>query len=621
MTVGSWWRLGVAGVTAILAAALVGLHAPTASAAGGEYTVVQCDPLNRGHQASVSDSRAYEVHNFCAEASQDYALKLLNVKDAETGRLGLARWSAPAPLGIVGASLQYKARNDAGHHARIFAADAAGRETKRIVSGQTDAAPFRSIVLRFPPASQLVAWLRCDRSGGCPRSDQAKTWMRNVRMTVADYRDPSFSGLDGSLWASGWRRGSHGLTAVALDEGAGLERIVATANGAQLAVTSGQCPGRIPGTALSSRLIPCVQNGELRLNADTTRPPFRNGANGTSVCAIDFAGNRRCDQRTVWVDNAPPQLAFANEQDQSDPELIRAPVSDPHSGVASGRILFRAVGGDEWQPLSTRHEDGELRARVDSASYPPGRYEFKAEASDVAGNAAESVSRANGEPMVLSFPLREPVRLSTHMPGGSPRQTVPYGTDSRVAGRLVDASGEPLRSHEVRIEEYFGPGALIDRRVREVRTDARGRFASKLPAGPSRTVTAIYEGTPRYLDRRSSAGRLAVRSRASFRVSRRKVRAGKAVVFRGKVGRLGARIPAGGKLVELQVREGPSSWNTVREAFRTNDRGRYRLRYRFGTFYERDARFRFRVKVAREQRWPYKAPSGSKSRRVVVKAR
>ena len=81
-----------------------------------------------------------------------------------------------------------------------------------------------------------------------------------------------------------------------------------------------------------------------------------------------------------------------------------------------------------------------------------------------------------------------------------------------------------------------------------------------------------------------------------------------------------ARIPDGGKLAELQVRAA-HGWNTVRHAFYTNANGRYRLRYRFGRFYNSNVRYRFRLRALREEGWPYKAPARSKSRRLVVEAR
>ena len=599
----------------------------TAAALGaGTYQVLQCHAQNRGHEATLNDSLAYSVNAWCDVPANENAIQINSIRNADAGRAGQARWTVPDPgaLAIVHAEIQSKLRNDGGHRARVYAADAAGRETARIASGETGpAGEFSSSALSFPASASVVARLFCNDSGGCSASDQAKTWVRSVRLTIADHSNPAFVRLGGSLRAGGWLRGQQGLDVVATDRGSGLAQIVASVNGAALASKPGQCPGRISGTAISSRLTPCGPNGELRINPSTAAPPFQNGANDMRVCITDFAGNLGCDQRTVHVDNAPPSLAFANSEDPADPELIRVAASDPHSGIAAAQIRIRPMeGAGDWKPLSTQAEGGELRTRVDSRAYPPGRYELRAEAADVAGNAAATTSRANGEPMVVNLPLRESVRLDAHVgPGGSKRQSLAYGQDTRAAGRLTDASGDPLAGERVRVEEYFGRGALIDRRVRAVRTDARGRWDSKLPAGPSRQVTVSYEGSRRYLDGEREAGRLAVRSQASFKTSRRSVRAGRAVKFLGRIGRLGARIPSGGKLLELQVREGPGRWNTVREAFRTNAKGRYKLRYRFGTFYSADARFRFRVKVAREQGWPYKAPVRSKARAVVVKAR
>jgi hypothetical protein len=263
-----------------------------------------------------------------------------------------------------------------------------------------------------------------------------------------------------------------------------------------------------------------------------------------------------------------------------------------------------------------------MRAEVDSSAVAPGDYEFQVAATDVAGNRAETDRRADGSPMVLTFPLREAVKLTAGLGRArASRQAIRYGRDSKVTGRLLDSRRQPLAGREVTLQEYFGAGALIDRRTRVVTTNSKGRWSSSLPAGPSRVVSATYSGSERFQSVEREAGRLTVRSRASFRVSASKVSEGGRVVFAGKVGHFGARIPVGGKLVELQVEESPGRWNTVREAFHTQASGRFRLGYRFGRFYETDARFKFRIKVAREQGWPYKAPATSQTRRVTVLAR
>ena len=74
-----------------------------------------------------------------------------------------------------------------------------------------------------------------------------------------------------------------------------------------------------------------------------------------------------------------------------------------------------------------------------------------------------------------------------------------------------------------------------------------------------------------------------------------------------------------GKLVELQVREGGRGrFRTVKHAFRTDRRGEWRTSYRFGRFYTEPTRFRFRLRVPPEGRWPYRGPTHSRARKLTV---
>jgi hypothetical protein len=597
--------------------------APSASAAGATYKVVQCDPLNRGQQAVFEANLAYDARSFCANTAQEHAIQVNNTNSAGFTRFGRASWSVPSSaLGIVGVEVQGKLRRDHGHRSRLFMGDENLNETIRVATGGTGPTGFDPYTWTGSRQESFVASLSCEEADGCAQSNLAKTWIRHVELTLADYSDPLLVDVSGSLLASGWLRGSRGLFVSASDQGGGLAQIGATVNGTEIADEPSSCTGQIQGTSLASRISPCAPGDQLGVSAvDTAAPPFADGTNLISICATDFAGNRTCQSRTISVDNSAPSLAFSSTQVPDDPDLIRAPTSDPHSGVESARIYFRPAGSGLWQPLETQLHAGELRARVDSGAVPPGEYEFMAEATDVAGNRAETTLRENGQQMKLTFPLKASVDLTADLkPGGAKRQTVAYGRDSAVAGRLLSANGTGLSNRDVTVVEYFGEGALIDRRVRTVETDGQGHWSSKLPAGPSRSVTAYFAGDLRHLSAETEAGSLRVRTRASFRTSRRRVPEGEKIVFKGKVRHVGARIPVGGKLIELQVQEGAGRWNTVREAFYTKPSGRYRLAYRFGRFYLADAVFRFRAKVAREQGWPYKAPVRSRTRRVTVLA-
>ncbi len=596
----------------------------TASAAGHTYSVLQCHALNRAHADSIlEDAPAYASGAFCGDPANEHAIKVTSTDNAQRPRSGRVRWpTGSAHLALVSVRVQAKLRRHNGHEARLWMADRRRNEVARVARGGRGPGSYQHYTwdTRGHGQKQFIASLACQDGSGCPQSGLAQTRVRNVRLKVADYSDPAFTTLAGTLLGGGWLRGTATVRAQARDSGSGIGQLVVIVNGQRLADEEGSCD-TIPGTSYAARFAVCADQGVLNDGPSTADEPFHDGQNSLSVCAVDFAGNRTCDRQTVQVDNTAPALTFRSAQDPDDPELVRAPVSDRTSGVGSGQIFYRPAGQTSWRPLDTRLRSGELQTRIDSTIDPPGSYEFMAQASDAAGNVVQTTTRADGQPMTLAFPLKSRVKLSAHLASGvTSRMTIGYGHRSKVHGRLVDASGRPLAHQELNVIERFPDGALIDRRVRSVETDSDGLWGKRLPAGPSRTITATFDGSQRYLADAARAGRLRVRTKATFHLSRRHVTEGRRVVFRGRVAHLAARIPARGKLIELQVKDG-SRWETVRQAFYTRADGRYKLRYRFARFYTSDVSYRFRVKVLREHGWPYKAPVKSRSRKLLVKAR
>ena len=168
--------------------------------------------------------------------------------------------------------------------------------------------------------------------------------------------------------------------------------------------------------------------------------------------------------------------------------------------------------------------------------------------------------------------------------------------------------------------DHFDSGALYPRAERPVVTDEQGRFSAPEPAGPTRSIEATFAGTNRYLPASDEVGKFAVKGAASFRVSSEAVPEGASIRFKGRVKHRGARIPAGGKLVEVQYRLKTGRQRTLKEPFRTKPDGSYGLTYRFSKALTSDALFRFRVKVRNEGNWPFKG-STSRWRKVIVRAR
>ena len=194
------------------AIALLGLTLPSsAPGAGATYDVIQCHPGNRGHgDALLHEPRPYGVTTACANPSAENAIQINNRLRAEKGREGSVRWAAPADTGIVGVRVDAKLRRAAGHRARLFMADQNGRETRRIAQGDGSPGAFHIEHWRGNRQAQFVAELGCDEDRGCEESNAAKTWVRGLRLTLADYSDPEVV-AGGSLLEAGWRRGRHGL--------------------------------------------------------------------------------------------------------------------------------------------------------------------------------------------------------------------------------------------------------------------------------------------------------------------------------------------------------------------------------------------------------------------------
>jgi hypothetical protein len=612
----------VAVVTAAAAALLV-----PAGARAGTYTVIQCDPTyNRGVDGlELSIAAPYEFANHCADRGP-----LSGTDQYAAARGDRVRFSWPAPPGteLVHVYGRRNLANDQGHKARIYVTNSRGDAAPTIADGGRGSGWHR---FRWSGSGRtgFSVLLVCDPKSGatCAHSSEAHARVKELQFQFSDVVAPTVSASD-SLLAGGWRRGAQGVDVTAGDVGGGIRAFQVTVNG--VAVPPSQtfnCSGLIPGTALARESPPCVLAADDRAVLATSGAPFRDGANRLSACALDWAAagaaNRGCDTRTVRVDNSPPQVAFHNGQDPDDPDLIEAPVSDPYSGVAGGQISYRPAGATEWQPLATRLVGGEFEARVDSQNEPPGHYEFAVRAVDRVGNSVVTTKRQDGTEEVLEFPLKAQTVLHAFLGAGQHRLRVPYGTSRRLRGRLLTRDGQPVVGPVV-VTEHFGEGTLIDRRVRTVTTDEGGRYRSKIPAGPSRSISVAYAGSSTYGDSATGGLHYAVRSKASFKTSRRRVPEGRRVIFRGRVRHYAARIPPGGKVIELQVKDPAArgGWNTIGQAFGTNQHGHYRVPYRFGNYFSQLFRhpvtFRFRVKVTREAGWPYATPAHSRKRKVTV---
>jgi hypothetical protein len=400
----------------------------------------------------------------------------------------------------------------------------------------------------------------------------------------------------------GWSSRPVTLTASAADADSGMEAL----SGSPQPFTAIRVDGGAPTVAAGDRVSAAVISSGVHTVAYYARDAAGNVDDGGSS---NGHANRMPATAVVRIDREPPAVAFAGAQDPADPELIEARVADAGSGLDADRasIAVRRVGGGErFARLPTVLSTGVLRARWNSAAYPPGEYEFEATAYDRAGNAASSDRRSSGAEMRLPAPLKLPVRILSQRG----RRPVRYGCGAWFSGRLLTGRRTPLAGMPVRIIERFAAGAAPGERISTVRSDSDGRFDLRLRPGPSRRIFAEVAPSARTQAATSDPLDLEVRSRLALRVSAARARVGgRAIVFRGTVASEGATIPAEGKTVELQFRLAGLPWSEFR-ALRSDRHGHFRFAYRFSDDDSRGVRFQFRAYAPAQAGWPFE-PAGS----------
>jgi hypothetical protein len=186
------------------------------------------------------------------------------------------------------------------------------------------------------------------------------------------------------------------------------------------------------------------------------------------------------------------------------------------------------------------------------------------------------------------------------------RVTTRYGRKVVVRGRLMTVAGDPVASARICVVEQSSLTGAAPRITGSLVTDANGGFAYTVPRGPSRRVSFVYRAGAAAAAAELDVG---VRAPVKIRVSRRSLRTGQAVKFRGAVRGQTSRA---GILVEMQVRRG-GRWEALLGTTRTNNKGKFRDHYRF-RYSTGVQRYSFRAHVPRQPGYAFKAGSSNRIR-------
>ncbi|MDX6644139.1 MAG: large repetitive protein, partial [Solirubrobacteraceae bacterium] len=343
----------------------------------------------------------------------------------------------------------------------------------------------------------------------------------------------------------------------------------------------------------------------------------------------DAAGNQNEGYASVPVtlryDPEAPKLSF-EQSPPSDPTVVSVLVTDDVSGLADGSIEIGRAGSGIWQTLATRKEGSRLLARIDDAALAPGDYVLRASAFDQARNQGSTDTRPDGRPVVVVLPIRiasalqasvvdEKIVSRTIRRRGRLRRvhrrvtvlrpiaSVALGRRAQIAGRLVNRAGDGIAGAAINV--YSSTRTSAEQLVGVLQADGAGRFGYMATASSSRALRFGYAGSQAILPAQGSV-ELAVPAASSIRVDRARVRNGQVVTFSGRLRAL--PVPAGGKLVELQVVLS-GRWQTFRTTS-TDQSGRWAIRYRF----QRTSgvqHFRFRARLPRESSYPFEGGASS----------
>lgn len=412
--------------------------------------------------------------------------------------------------------------------------------------------------------------------------------------------------LGASAPSTGWIAAADEMSLTAADSGSGLKRLWHSVDG---------------GPQQESNTSPAFV-------------PLGPGPHVVTYGAEDVAGNRAtADPTAVKVDLSPPDGWF-EARNPAAPALVQARVSDAESGVVSARLEFsRVVPGlaADWQPLGQPFvAPGSPQAGVVvAARFPdddsvPGVYRLRVVAKDAAGHVSAGSTGADGLDETLATPLRAVPKLTAgfESPGERPcgasksrrcqrrqkgrtptaltvQRIVNFGRSGVLRGSLANASGKPISGVTVDVRSTLLAGSLPA--MTPVKTDAAGRFKLDVRAGPSRKFTVVFAGSDAFRPASASA-KLLCRAKATFAATSRRVRAGKPVVFTGRVLTAGADLPRLGKSYEIEYRA-RGSWQPLTRARRSFSDGSFRRSMMLPA--GRTLRYRLRVRVPTETGWPF----------------
>jgi hypothetical protein len=319
-------------------------------------------------------------------------------------------------------------------------------------------------------------------------------------------------------------------------------------------------------------------------------------------------------------------------RDSTDPTLTTTPSGDlfdtaqPLTGVRSTSFAAADQGGGVYQailevdgkPVTSAIVDpndgrcvppftGAIPCKLaasgslsfDTAALPDGNHAFRLVVTDATGVNAVAYGpvqvRTQNQLAECDPAANSPV--SARFKGTRRSAVTRRSGATTVSGRIAGA-GAGVTVSLLSRERRSGATATV---ASTAVTRASGTFTLRVPKGASRNLRAAWRvrATDPYLAC-SKALTVRVPARGTLRVTPRVVRAGRSIRLSGRL--LGGRVPANGKLIDLQAHEA-GRWRTF-ASVRTKTSGAFTARYRFRSSAPRRS-YAMRARIRPDAAYPF----------------
>lgn len=314
-----------------------------AAASAGSYTVLACNAAGANHSWIARQSPLMSTGSVCPTVDDRSGLKsrssTLHVR-AGSGSYAEWRFTAPAGTTIVGLSWVGRMSASQGWESTIET------DTGHLLAGCRPArdGPCRQLYggrgrpafVRVPAAGSIRAVSACRRRSGCLTGDgHGNPFVSNELYSTAvaiSQSGPPQLAAGGPLWAPAWLRGPQAVTFSAHDT-TGIQRTSLFVDGALTQLTNVPCD--------FSRPAPC-HDVSSSYTLDTGR--LSDGPHTASVTVANAAGNPAGAQRTIYVDNTPPDR----------PQAVAVAGGEGWRATNGFNVTWQNPGG-QASPITTAH--------------------------------------------------------------------------------------------------------------------------------------------------------------------------------------------------------------------------------------------------------------------------